>query len=288
MKAGLFALTVAAAEVFGAKTKWARNITSPSRADGPWATLYAGTMKTIQPEFSIVPIVRAKPDLPVSEVLGTGFFVGNENRVALVTAKHVFAINPLGESEKYAYAIRKEKGIEVWAIRMVVAETDYDIAVCEIETIPQAVPLSFSGAQPALNDDVFCYEYSTTRFGRKPSGGMHISFEPLSHKGNIMRYFDSTFPESRPTPSFLTSFPALQGASGAPVMAGTKNKQLYVAGMMVANKESRLLPAQIVKIQDGNEFIEEVSYFLPTGKAINATVLIDCLKDMDVDIDIAD
>jgi hypothetical protein len=245
-------------------------------------------MKTLQPELSIVPIVRATSSLPISEVLGTGFFIGKDKRIALVTAKHVFGNNPLNDKERYAYVIKKDKGVQVWAIKKAVGNEKYDVAVCEIEPIPDAIPLSFSTQQPALNDDVFCYEYSNTRFERKPLGGMHISFEPLSHKGNIMRYFDSTFPESRPTPSFVTSFPALQGASGAPVMASTTNKQIFVAGMMVANKESRLLPAQIVKVQDGNEFTEEISYFLPMGKAINATLLVTILKDLNLDIDIVE
>lgn len=245
-------------------------------------------MKTIQPGLSIVPIVRATSNLPVSEVLGTGFFAGKGKDIYIVTAKHVFQNNPLNENEKYAYAISRGTGVQVWSIKTVTGAEDYDIAICEIEYVPEAVPLSFSTQQPALNDDVFCYEYSSTRFERKPLGGMHISFEPLAHKGNIMRYFDSTFPESRPTPSLLTSFPALQGASGAPVIAGSKNKQLFVAGMIVANKETHLLPAQIVKVQDGSEFTEQISYFLPLGKAINSSLLVPILNGLNIDLDMVD
>ena len=71
-------------------------------------------------------------------------------------------------------------------------------------------------------------------------------------------------------------------------MAGTTNKHIYVAGMIVANKESRLLPAQIVKIQDGNQFTEEISYFLPMGKAINASLLVTLLKDQNLELDIVE
>lgn len=245
-------------------------------------------MKMLQPGLSIVPIVRVTPDMPVSEVLGTGFFVGKGKKSFIITAKHVFQTQAKNEKDKYAYVIARGTQIEIWPIKTITAAEGYDIAVCEIEHMPEAVPLSFSMQLPALNDDVFCYEYSSTRFERKPLGGWHVSFEPLAHKGNIMRYYESTYPESHLTPSFLTSFPALQGASGAPVIASTKDKQLFVAGMIVANKETHLLPAQIVEVQDGSEFTEKISYFLPLGKAINASLLVSFLQGLNIDLDMVE
>lgn len=245
-------------------------------------------MKSIQPTYSIVPIVRSAPEKPITEVLGTGFIVGTKEKLFIVTARHVFDSNPLSEGEKYAYTFRGEKRVTVWLIPKIYGSESYDIAFFEVEKESEAVPLSFSKQEPAFNDDVFCYEYSTSRIEKTPAGGTHVSFEPLAHKGNVMRYYDSTFPESKPTPSFLTSFPALQGASGAPVMAGTKQKHIYVAGMIVANQETYLLPAQTVKIQDGENYKEETSYFLPLGKALQASVITEFLESMNVEIEFVD
>jgi len=64
---------------------------------------------------------------------------------------------------------------------------------------------------------------------------------------------------------FDTSFPALQGASGAPVLL---NLDFSVVGMLVANVERHLLPAQIVRIEDGPATSEETRYYMPFGQAL--------------------
>jgi hypothetical protein len=46
--------------------------------------------------------------------------------------------------------------------------------------------------------------------------------------------------------------------------------------------------AQIVKVQDGNELTEEISSFLPMGKAINATLLVKILQDLNIDMDMVE
>jgi hypothetical protein len=87
------------------------------------------------------------------------------------------------------------------------------------------------------------------------------------------------------TASFNTSFPALQGASVAPVIAATKNKYFYIAGIMVANQETHLMPAQVVEIVDGNNYIEETKYFLPMGKAINSIIVTQVVEGLGVKIE---
>jgi len=221
-------------------------------------------MDTFEPNRSIVPIVVASKGDPVQEILGTGCFIGTGEKLHILTAKHIFELSNRDEESKYAFVLNTEKGIGIWAISKIVATKDYDIAICEIPDIEDAVPLQFSTQQPALNSDVVCFEHSRTSIEKKSGGGKHVSFEPLAHKGNIMRYFESEFPEKVKTPCFNTSFPALQGASGAPVIAKTKNKNFYIASMIVANQETHLLPAQIVEIVDGNNYIEKTSYF-PKG-----------------------
>lgn len=154
--------------------------------------------------------------------------------------------------------------------------------MCKLKPDERYAPLKLSRSDPALNDDVFTYEYSNTRFEAKTGGGLHISFEPLSHKGNVIRFYDSAFPESNPTPSLQVSYPALQGASGAPVIATTPSKQFEVCGILVANIERELLPAQILRIEGPDESIEETKYFLPHGKALHVRAIAPLLREIGV------
>ena len=134
-----------------------------------------------------------------------------------------------------------------------------------------------------------CLEYSATRIEKKPEGGIHVSFEPYAHKGNIVRSYQSTFPEAVPTASFLTSFPALQGASGAPVLVKTHPRRTLAAvGIMVANAERHLMPAQVLTVHEANEDREEVRYYLPYGKALSRAVLGPELEVMGIPFEYAD
>jgi len=238
----------------------------------------------LKPDRAVVPIVRYAPSKPISELLGTGFFVGNGDVLHLVTAKHVFEGSPLNEDEKYAFVFNDGKGIAIIAISEIRVAADFDVAVCNFEKslTPLAVSLPIARADPPLNHDVFSYEYSSTRI-EKTNTGFHVSFEPHAHKGNIVRSYVSKFPEKTATASLLTSYPALQGASGAPVIYGSQSKkQFAVSGMLVANSERHLLPAQVVRIDDGPEHKETTSYFLPYGKAVSWSVLAECLSGMAV------
>jgi hypothetical protein len=233
---------------------------------------------------AIVPIVRYAPDKPISELLGTGFFVGNADALYLVTAKHVFMGSALKDGEKYALVFNDGKQIGIIAISQIRGALDFDVAVCSVDQslLPLAVPLSITTVDPPSNHDVFSYEYSSTRI-EKTVNGFHVSFEPHAHKGNIVRSYVSKFPEKIATASLLTSYPALQGASGAPVIyANVSKKTFSVAGMLVANAERHLLPAQVVRFEDGPEYKETTSYFLPYGKALSWSVLATCLQGMSV------
>jgi hypothetical protein len=239
----------------------------------------------LEPNRAIVPIVRHTLDNPISELLGTGFFVGSEDVIHLITAKHVFEGSVLNKGEQYALVFYSDgNGIGITPITSIRAADKFDIAVCAFKKpqLPFAVSLPIVTANPPLNQDVFSFEYSTTRI-EKTATGVHVFFEPNSHKGNIVRSYISTFPEKIATASFLTSYPALQGASGAPVIVGSQDKKRFaVAGMLVANVESHLLPAQVVNIEDGPSYRETTSYFLPYGKALSWSVLAECLLGMAV------
>jgi hypothetical protein len=62
------------------------------------------------------------------------------------------------------------------------------------------------------------------------------------------------------------SFPALRGASGAPVVE-IRGTALFAHGVIVANTEHHLLPAHIETVLDSkNQLLEERKYFLPQGR----------------------
>jgi hypothetical protein len=243
-------------------------------------------MRVVRPEKSIVPIVRAGEGVPIKELLGTGFFVGSPSELHVVTARHVFDDNPLQDGELYGVAFPEEDRIRFVQIPGYHSSNQFDVAVFSGEHFPEAVPLQFASTEyrMSLNIDVLTFEYSLTRIERDAPNHTLISFEPIAHKGNIMRLFDSDFPERVPTPSFLTSFPALRGASGAPVMVADK---MTVVGMLVANQERHLMPAQVVRCEDANTNREEVSYFLPTGKAIQGSVILEVLEKFNIPVQVA-
>ena len=108
-----------------------------------------------------------------------------------------------------------------------------------------------------------------------------MAFTPLTHKGNVLRHYKSTFPESHPTPSLDTSLPALQGASDSPV---PRAHDFTVVGMLVANHERHLRPAHVVRIETNNEAVEETRYFLPVGKAIEAHFILEVLDQMEISV----
>jgi hypothetical protein len=239
----------------------------------------------LNPERAIVPIVRASHERPVIEILGTGFFVGTGEVLHVITAKHVITSFAPAEGEHLAVVFRGTTGIACVSIAQVVASTGFDIAAGAIDKshIPEAVPIAIGDIDPPLSANVFSFEYSSTRIERTEKGGTLVSFEPYAHKGNIVRRYVSTFPETTPTPSILTSFPALRGASGAPILAANATKSEFgVVGMTVANLERHLLPAQVVEVHDGDTFSETTSYFLPYGKALGREVVAMCLEQMNV------
>ena len=76
------------------------------------------------------------------------------------------------------------------------------------------------------------------------------------------------------------SFPALKGASGAPVMSG----QFELWGVIIANVNHHLLPAQIETIYDDDgRVVEETQYMLPQGLAVHVNVIREFLTNCNLD-----
>jgi hypothetical protein len=75
------------------------------------------------------------------------------------------------------------------------------------------------------------------------------------------------------------SFPALKGASGAPVVQANT---FGLLGIVIANVSHHLLPVQIESLLDEeNEIYEEVQYLLPQAVAVNSLHLRKLIEEQD-------
>jgi hypothetical protein len=62
------------------------------------------------------------------------------------------------------------------------------------------------------------------------------------------------------------SFPALRGASGSAIVNGMTGD---VIGMLIANRATHLMPAQLERVEGPAGVVEEVRYYLPYGLALS-------------------
>jgi V8-like Glu-specific endopeptidase len=199
-----------------------------------------------EPLKAIFPIVAMNQQGPYS-FLGTGFFLKKDG--TFLTAKHVFADNPPGEGEYYGIVFTPE-GNSVHNVSKVRFSENFDIALgqAEIEKIVDNIEhLELAEKNAPLNQDILTLEFSATRTVTAEAS-REIQLIPSHRKGYVIRYYTSDYPEAVPTEVLDLSFPALKGASGAPVI---DEKDGRVIGLIVANVERHLLPAQIERIDNG-------------------------------------
>jgi hypothetical protein len=109
------------------------------------------------------------------------------------------------------------------------------------------------------------FEYGTTR-----SAGNKIELSPATRMGNITRMLNLTDQYNKAGDEILElSFPALRGASGAPVIS-IDGDQFNLQGVIIANVSYHLLPAQVETVLDEkNEVLEETKFMLPQALAVN-------------------
>lgn len=75
------------------------------------------------------------------------------------------------------------------------------------------------------------------------------------------------------------SFPALRGASGAPVFTWTPPYSMF--GVLSQNYARELHPAQVERIVgDNGEMQEEQRFYLPQGLAVHVRHVRDLLRDL--------
>lgn len=221
------------------------------------------------PERSILPIVAIGPSGYAQSVLGTGFLVGATPTIA--TAAHIFDDLEEGEDLRAAAVWPTRDGTATLIPLEQPRQIDgRDIALIDIprQEAMQSLPIVRGPAHTNLQ--VLCVEYSHSFPTRMPDGTRILTTTPYCHMGNVVRCAPEVGLDGRPMYAIETSFPALQGASGAPVV---RMPDFAVVGMLLANRERHLLPAQVVRVVDGEDTIEEVKYFLPFGYGYSSIML---------------
>ena len=201
--------------------------------------------------------------------LGSAFFFLYGGEVLAATADHV-----IGEaSGRFVMAA----GDMIFEVDVLKRCPDYDLCVLGPKSHPDGVSLQVSSDRGMSgNVTLYTYEYSTTDVF--PDGSFHLT--PATRIGNCTRIVQLEEQYGHAGIDMLElSFPALRGASGAPVIE-IRGSEMIVHGIIVANAERHLLPAEIETVLDEkNEILEERKYFLPQAVAVNTTHLV---RELDV------
>jgi hypothetical protein len=211
-------------------------------------------------------------------LVGSSFLVpAAAGETFVVTAAHVlddgrgdggvlgFPIDPPpGVSRMPLVAVAK------WHVRQ-----DLDLAVGRHEQLGLEGFRVHTGAL-VVNRDVMTIEHSG---GFRPSSDETgtSSVAPLLRKGNVVQAQVGLHPRHPTVRMLELSYPALKGASGSPVLDESGQE---VLGVVVANRERELMPAQVLTtVSSDGAPIEEVRYFLPNALAVAYDHLADIISE---------
>jgi hypothetical protein len=188
--------------------------------------------------------------------LGTGFFIDNPS--FLVTADHV--VRDWKQSLGITILSNPERIISA---KIVKRDHKTDLALLEVSEYHSENALQLADDDEIIqNQLIYCMEYSTTWAQNKE---IHLS--PATRIGNVTRKFDLQDRYGMAGDEMLElSFPALRGASGAPIISGS----FHVWGVIIATAEYHFLPVQIESVLDEkNQLIEETRFLLPQALAVH-------------------
>jgi hypothetical protein len=205
----------------------------------------------------------------VHVALGTAFLVG---KGLFMSARHVLGVLPDSGQELAAILVEGTQ-VRGYALQTIYQDLVHDIAIAYAAQWPDMQSLAIASTDNlTMNINVLTVEYSATKSGLALSDGRTaMSITPSFHKGYIVRVYDSEFGHSGSTKCMDLSYPALKGASGAPVIEESSGN---ILGMIVGNIEQQLMPAQIERtIRTDGTRDEVVRYFMPSAQAIHASHL---------------
>jgi hypothetical protein len=198
--------------------------------------------------------------ITVQRFLGTAFLVYGWT-VHFVTAKHVLAASQ--PDEQLILIFDSRDGLVRYPVEWT-EDTDADLSVGRLSSVEAIeLPGFMIAARRIHNADVCSFEHSGS--GRTVNG--QSMYTARFRKGHVVSDEDrSEYGYTTGCQVIEVSYPALKGASGAPVfMEG----DLTVVGMMVENVDSELLPSQLLRTVDAEgNLIEEIRYTMPHGRAI--------------------
>jgi hypothetical protein len=194
-----------------------------------------------------------------------------------MSANHVFGVVPDAGHELAAILLDGEHP-RGFTMQVIYQDPLHDVALARAAQWPDMQPLVIAPSDNLImNINVLTVEYSATRSGLiLPDGRSAMGITPSFHKGYIVRQYAAEFGFQGTTSCIDLSYPALKGASGAPVIEELSGN---VLGMIVGNVEQQLMPAQVERTtrSDGTKD-EVVRYFMPTAQAIRASHLREALS----------
>jgi len=214
---------------------------------------------SVNPSDVVLPLFAFDSAGNLSHFLGTSFCVGDEP--LFITAGHnikdwggQFGLVHISDPSHF------------YPARPAYLDNNADVAILDVRGYRPKTRLGLATDDSiVLNRQIVCFEYGTTI-----QKGKEIVLAPATRLGNVTRKLASHELLGRKLSNALElSFPALRGASGAPVLS---NVGLLVWGMVVGNVSYHLIPAQIETTTDEEGRIkEQVMYMLPLAIAVNVS-----------------
>ena len=250
-----------------------------SRSAGDMNLMILPTNKR-KPSKAIVPVVGVGETDPLGKYafLGTGAFVGQQP--LLVTCDHVIE----NWNKSFAIAILPDRvplgTCDIHQAKLVARNPNADLALLEVPGYSPEEALQLAeDSEISMNIPVVCLEYSqisTIQVGEEKA----LHFQPVTRLGNVtrLRYLEDMFGQAGEGMLKL-SFPALRGASGAPVLS---NLTFHLWGIVKANVAHHLLPVQMERVWDDKDQItEEIHFLLPQALAVHVKHLRAMLEQLD-------
>jgi len=199
--------------------------------------------------------------------LGTGFLI--DRRGTFLTAKHVFTEAGRPDGAGCHAVIGAGWSPTPYPMSEIRLCREFDVAVGRMEPIEEMVTLELADGDAPMSADILTVEYSQTRPVLMPDGRITIEFRRYFHKGHVLSYYEEEPCLGKHTRLLDLSFPALKGASGAPIIAWPLGFPLKVVGLIIGNVSRELVPAQLERVVERGQVIEEIKYVVPIGLALS-------------------
>lgn len=219
---------------------------------------------------AMVPIFGTNDSGDLRQFLGSGGIIGDGS--LLLTAEHV--IRPWVPKPIFIWADSVKSFFHVEPIE---SDAGCDLALLRINEYRPAHPFQpLFDYHLSCNIDLMTLEYSSTVVEMDPVerkvSKVHVN--PAVRMGHMTRHIDDDRMGRAGIGALELSFPALAGASGAPVLLDSvptlpDEYRFGVVGVLISNREYELQPARIVTdLYADNSTLTETHYMLPQGLAV--------------------